>query len=493
MPNDNPDLQRPSGYGLFNTVQKLAARWPSAELTYGFYYSTTTDVPRYDRLTETIGDTDSLVYADWYYGPQRWMLNSLQFRTHRPTWLYQQAKVTAGYQRYTESRHDRRFGATSLRNLSEAVDLYTLTLDFDKELRRGSLFYGLDFFYNDVASTGFRQDIVTGERRPTTPRYPDGGSQYYTTAVYGNYVWRWRARWTLNLGGRLSDVGLRASTTDAEATLLRQDDLSLRVRHLNGTAGLIFQPSDHLRGSALVSSGFRAPNVDDVGKVFEVDDAVIVVPNADLRPENSYNQELSFWGKSGGLLVEAVVFHSFLTDAIVRGPFSINGADSLVVDGEVKAVRAQVNAARARIYGGSLSLRAQFASQWTASGAITYTEGYELATHEPLRHAPPTFGRLDVRYQGRAIHLIGYADYNFTKTRADIPRSEIDDKPHLYTNTGTPGWMTLNVKGEYAINPYLSVQLGVENILDTHYRPYSSGISAPGRNFLIAVRGGWGK
>ena len=488
VPNDNENLQRPSGYALFNTIHKLSARWPEAELSYRFYYSTTSDVPRYDRLTETINGTDSLVYADWYYGPQRWMMHSLQFRTHHPTWLYHQAKVTASYQRYTESRHDRQFGSPSLRSRSEAVDLYTFTLDFDRTLRQSNLFYGLDFFYNDVTSTGFRQNITTGERRPTTPRYPDGGSQYYTTALYANYVGRLYDRWTLNLGSRLSDVRLRARTTDEEASLLLRDKLRLTHRQLNGTLGLIFRPAVGTRWSALASTGFRAPNVDDVGKVFEVDDAVIVVPNPNLEPEYSYNQELSWWQRRGVVQWEVVAFHSFLTNAIVRGNFTVDGESTLLIDGEPKAVRAQVNARRARIYGGLAQLNVRWHPAWTATGSITLTEGHELDTGEPLRHVPPVFGQVRLLYQGQAFRAEGFVDYNLSKGRRDIPSSEIDDKPHLYTDTGTPGWVTLNLRSEYAVNDYLSVQLGVENILNTHYRPYSSGISAPGRNIVIVVR-----
>jgi hemoglobin/transferrin/lactoferrin receptor protein len=32
------------------------------------------------------------------------------------------------------------------------------------------------------------------------------------------------------------------------------------------------------------------------------------------------------------------------------------------------------------------------------------------------------------------------------------------------------------------------VNTGVENILDYRYRPYSSGIVAPGRNFIVSFR-----
>jgi hemoglobin/transferrin/lactoferrin receptor protein len=52
----------------------------------------------------------------------------------------------------------------------------------------------------------------------------------------------------------------------------------------------------------------------------------------------------------------------------------------------------------------------------------------------------------------------------------------------------TPGWYTINFKAGYYWNKYLSIHGGVENIMDVLYRPYGSGISAPGRNFIISFR-----
>jgi hemoglobin/transferrin/lactoferrin receptor protein len=53
---------------------------------------------------------------------------------------------------------------------------------------------------------------------------------------------------------------------------------------------------------------------------------------------------------------------------------------------------------------------------------------------------------------------------------------------------GYPVWYTLNLKASVSVTNYLTVQAGVENILDRNYRPFASGFSAPGRNILLAVR-----
>ena len=56
--------------------------------------------------------------------------------------------------------------------------------------------------------------------------------------------------------------------------------------------GIINMPSDDLKLSLLLSTGFRAPNIDDLSKVFESAKGMVIVPNADLKPEKTINYEL---------------------------------------------------------------------------------------------------------------------------------------------------------------------------------------------------------
>jgi len=70
---------------------------------------------------------------------------------------------------------------------------------------------------------------------------------------------------------------------------------------------------------------------------------------------------------------------------------------------------------------------------------------------------------------------------------------EEQSKVHMYEkdvngNPYSPAWNTLNFKASARIAKILTLQAGVENILDVRYRPYSSGIVAPGRNFYISLR-----
>ncbi len=55
-------------------------------------------------------------------------------------------------------------------------------------------------------------------------------------------------------------------------------------------------------------------------------------------------------------------------------------------------------------------------------------------------------------------------------------------------NTYSPSWYTLNFKAMYQLSDLFVVSAGLENLTDQRYRPYSSGISAPGRNFIISMQ-----
>jgi hemoglobin/transferrin/lactoferrin receptor protein len=46
----------------------------------------------------------------------------------------------------------------------------------------------------------------------------------------------------------------------------------------------------------------------------------------------------------------------------------------------------------------------------------------------------------------------------------------------------------LNLKVQYQLAALLMLSAGVENLTDQRYRPYSSGIVAPGRNFIVALK-----
>ena len=483
--NDDQNLQRFSGYNQFNTLQKLAIRTSGvSELTYTFNFSNTTNIPRYERLI--LYDAEQLENAAWYYGPQRWMMNALKFKYYRPSTLFDAANLTVAFQNFQESRHDRKYGSNTLRNRTERVNVMSINADFDKEFNAANqVYYGAEFIYNHVNSTAFANNVLTGERTDLSTRYPDGGSDVNGLAAYFSYKRKMRHQLFLNSGLRFNHQHLYAQFTSGQFDYNSILNISSA---LNGNIGMVYNPGADLKISGLISTGFRAPNVDDISRVFDSEPGHVVVPNPDLKPEYSYNTEVSAsWVFNNWLEVYGTVFYSFLRDAMVRDDFTVGGEDSILYDGVLSKVQALVNTGRADVYGFNIGLKMEITPNWLAIGSFNMTEGRDRAENEPLRHTTPAFGMASIQFAKNKFRGEFFIRFNGKRTMENLPLSE-RNKPHLYSSDGSLAWYTFNLRSQYNICSWLSANAAVENLLDHHYRTYSSGISAPGRNFMLSLK-----
>ncbi len=486
--NNNVNRQVGSAYDQYNLLQKFRWRLGSfSDFTYAFHYSNSSDVPRYDRLT--LRDGNTLSNAEWYYGPQAWQMHSLQMRFFYPNQFFDQMKMTTAYQIIEESRHDRRYTSDILRSRIEAVDVFSFNLDFEKVFGlNGELYYGLEAVNNDVTSSAFTTDLDTNEQNPTSTRYPDGGSNYNSLAAYVSTKNHLGDRLILNTGIRYSYVSLESRFEDKTFFNFPFDELSIDNGGVTGNIGLVYLPKAGWKANVLLSSGFRSPNVDDAGKVFDSEPGTVVVPNPDLKPETSYNIEYGISRQiSNKLKIEVVNYFSFLRDALVRRPFTFDGQSQIIYDGTLSNVFAEVNVGEAFIWGLTFNLSAQLYPGITFKSSFTYTEGEDTIQNLPLRHVTPLFGETSISLKQQKFTSSFIVRYSGGIDFEDLAPSE-QNKPQLYTTDGALPWAIVNINNSYQFNDRLSINLNLENLLDTHYRPYASGISAPGFNAVISVR-----
>lgn len=494
--NDNPKKQVHSGYDQWNIMQKIRFKPnESWDINYGFHYSTTSDVPRYDRLIEYRSGT--LRDGDWYYGPQKWVMHSLRIANFRESGLYDRARLTLAFQDYEESRHERRFGRLQLLNRTEKVQAYAANLDFDKILSdKSSLFYGLEAVFNDIGSEAFEENVETKATKGLSTRYPDG-STWQSYAAYLNLKSNLSKKVTFLAGLRYTQFGLEAPF-DKTFFPFPFDKADIDAGALNGSLGFVFRPSDDWQFNLNGSTGFRSPNIDDVGKVFDSAPGIVIVPNPALESEYSYNVDLGIIKTiAERVKIDITGFYTILNNAIVRRNFTFNGQDSITYDGTLSQVQALQNIAQANVYGIQAGLEAALSKNWSLSSYITWTEGEEEdeATGEnvPLRHAPPTFGATYLNYETNRFRASLYAMYNSEVSYDNLTPTE-QAKPTIYAkdengNPYAPNWFTLNLKASYQFTPVLQLNVGLENITDQRYRPYSSGITSAGRNLIVGLRG----
>lgn len=492
----NPDSKKqvPSGYNQVNFLQKiLFAPISDWEFEYAFHYSTTSDYPRYDRLLRPRGNT--LRSAEWYYGPQKWMMNNLMITNFSGNSIYDLSKLIVAYQNFEESRHDRNLNNDDRTNNTEKVNAFSANLDMIKEINENSnLFYGVEIVLNKVESTGNSENIVTGEITPGPSRYPDG-STWNSYGAYLTYKNKFSPQYIFQAGLRYNYVTLDATfdTTFYPFPFTKAEE---RNGALTGNAGLVWHPQSDWQINLNLASGFRSPNIDDIGKVFDSEPGSVVIPNPDIEPEYAYNIELGLTKIFSNLAeFSAVGYYTYLDNALVRRDFTLNGMDSIMYNGEMSQVQAIQNAAFATIYGVELGLNLNFLENFNLRSSFSYQKGEEeddAGNKVPLRHAAPWFGKTEFIFMMNRLEANLYMVYNGEIKNEDLAPSE-QEKDYIYAmdesgNPYQPSWYTLNLKISYQLLDNFELYLGVENITDQRYRPYSSGISAAGRNFIGSLR-----
>lgn len=492
--NSDPRIQRFSRYDQVNFLQKLRFRPnPYWDMLYSFTYARTGEAPRYDRLIQY--RSGALRFAEWKYGPMLWNMHTLNLLNTRKTCAYDNMRMTAAYQDYEESRIDRTRNTTVSNRQVEQVNAVSLNLDAEKVLSKGTLFYGLEHVFNRVHSQGERRDINSGAQSPMMSRYPDGSS-WRTTGIYASYKLNPHPRLTWTAGLRYNYNSLDAAF---DTTFIRFPFREARIRDgaLTGNTGLVFRPANGWQLNTHISTGYRMPNVDDIGKLFENAPGLITVPNPALSSEYAWNFEAGIVKiNPRKFRFELNVFHTVLNNALVRRPGTFNGQDSILFDGIMSRVESLQNVAKATVYGVQLSTELFLKPEFSIVSHANWIGGRETddVRNEQvhLRHAPPFFGSTTLRWQSKKATAELNVQYNGQIRNEDLAPSE-QAKTEIYATDKegrpySPGWHTFNMKASYKLSPTWLLTAGWENMFNRRYRPYSSGIVAAGSNLVLSVR-----
>ncbi|MCB0794673.1 MAG: TonB-dependent receptor [Flavobacteriales bacterium] len=491
--NPDPLVQVGSSFDNMAFMGKLLyALHEDLRIGVNGYWSTTSDYDRYDQMREE--QDGEARFAEWYYGPQDWRMLSLVMDHHAERGPYSQAHFSVAYQNYSESRTDRRFRRSERRIREEQVNGLWMNLDLVKDLgERTQLLYGTEYVTNRVGSEGVVRDLITDDQQVINPRYPDG-SHWNTASVYAGGLHDLSRSLTLSAGLRGNWSALEAAF---DTTLFPYPVTSIKLDNssVTGNLGLAWRPSSW-RFTLDLSTGFRAPNIDDIGKVFSNEPGTVIAPNPDLGPEYAYNFELGVEKRfHERVRLRLNGFHVLVDEIMVRRPFQVNGQDSILVDGERSRTDALQNAAQARVWGVLAALEARLTNglgldlrySWQVGSEDDAESGQDL----PLRHLPPSFGSVALtwergRWRLRSVLRLseGFDPDQLAPTEKDktsIYARNDDGEPFL------PGWHCWDVRAAFRLTDTFQITGGVENITDQRYRTYSSGITAPGRNFILAV------
>lgn len=500
VPNRHFYNEIESGYHQYDILQKLLVK-QSDEMRhlFNFQFSNTGNVPRYDRLTDMKGDKPK--FAEWYYGPQTRLLGAYTFTADNAVGA-DMASVTVAYQHVKESRHNRKLNDPWLGNRRERVNIVSLNSDWIKVVGRHSITAGIDGALQFLKSTADRVDINTGDIKTLDTRYPDGNDHLHNIDIFGIHRWNINSKLTMNEGLRVGYSSLRASFVSDEfypffahnTPHIRQDNPTYCAN-----VGINYMPTSEWNLSFDLSTAYRVPNIDDVAKVFDSQPGMVVMPNPDVDPEKTVTANLTAsFIRSNVLEWEASAFGTYMFDAIALSPSTFDGKDKVEYDGELSDVYSNMNNRLAYVVGFSTYLTWHINRNFKADGTVSYAYGNIVAhkgdKRQPLDHVAPLFGRVGVSYKTDDDRVKAEV-YSLFNGKKPLSRYNLNGEDNIGYATvkglkgdGLPAWFTLNMRVSYAPVPAVTLQGGIENILDTEYRTFGSGINAPGRNFYVALR-----
>ncbi|HVG15241.1 MAG TPA: TonB-dependent receptor, partial [Chitinophagaceae bacterium] len=406
-----------------------------------------------------------------------------------------EVKAIISYQHIDESRHTREYRRYDrFDHRFERVNVWGATLDIKKKWRSHEFTSGLDWQYNDVHSSAKRENIITKTESKLDTRYPDGENKMAYAGVYAQHqVSFFNDKFLINDGIRFQAINLYSVIDDNTfynfpVTTIRQVNNAI-----TGNLGFAYIPGKRTRATASLATAYRAPNIDDLAKIFESNGAAkqLIIPNPDLKPEHTVSVDAGLRQQlATNVIAEITAYYTAFQNAIVVSPFQINGADSVLYNGSMSKVFASQNKNEAFLYGFSANTTIKIVDRLKLYSAINYTYGRVKngdKTTSPLDHIPPLTGKTSLTYTPPGIHTEFFVLYNGWKHLKDYSNSGEDNLQYA-TARGMPAWATYNFRISFSTFYRFQVQAAIENLFDKNYRLFASGFSAPGRNFLIALR-----
>ena len=496
--NSNPKLQRNTSYDQLNFLQKVLYK-PNKNFQYdlGIHFSKTGDIPRYDRLIRQDQNLD-LVYGNWFYGPQEWLLINNQIAINsKSNNVFDKLKITFAKQKFSESRNSRKLNASNLNSREEKLDILSLNIDMIKKLNSNSdLTYGLEYINNKVESLGSSTNIFDLSVNPISSRYPNNSS----LQSFGSYM-NYKSKIVDNV---FFQSGVRYSLTRLQADLSQNNifydfpygNINLENGAFVGGIGLSWVRNIYNNWKFNINTAFRSPNIDDVAKVFDSEPGNVVVPNPGLKPERSFGIEFGgYFRTKNNIELDFSTYITYLYDALIRDDFTLeNGISQIIYDGELSQIQALQNGSKSLIYGFEFGANMIINKNLSLESQLNLIAGHELNELPfalPVRHIPPNFGNLHLIFEKGKLSFDAFVNFNSEISYNNLAESE-RAKPYLYAldkdgNPYSPSWTTYNFRSKYLMSDKLNFTLSFENILDKLYRPYSSGISAPGLNFIFSI------
>ena len=457
---DGVGYQAPTGYREKNYDIKAKVKISdNQEITFSTQNTIQRDIPIYHKIVLEnfkINQVDKQVHN----------LNYLKYRYASNQKIVSEVLVTISQQRSIENRSNQKNNTTLLRKERDTIHSTGITAEMIvKPTKNWTSNTGIDIYSDLVNSNAI--EINTSANTQTQKRglYPNG-SIYNNNSLFNIHY--------LNLGKLSLIAGIRYNFLDIRISDTTLGNVTLKPSALVTNYGINYQLNKNNFIFGSISTGYRAPNIDDLGTLGIVDFRY-EIPSYNLKPEKSKNIELGYKYNSVKTNFTVSVFQMNLKDVIAR----------IIVDGQVingYNVYTKKNIESSYIKGTEISVSHQINNHFALQTNATYTYGQNVTKNEPMRRMPPFFGQNKLSWHSKNKTVA--IRHQFAGKQTRLAKGDIDD--NRIGVLGTAQWNTIQIDASIEWK-HVALNASAINILNEKYKTHGSGIYGMGRAFGVSV------
>jgi len=378
--------------------------------------------------------------------------------------IFRKIDFTGSINSTIEERNSQRNNSQSIGFERDKIKTSNLGLEIFSDLMKNwTVNSGLEFYRDKVNSLQNTRNSQSGLITEQRGLYPNN-SNYSNTSLYSLHH--------LQLGGFNLEGGLRYNWLQANLTDKDLGQLEINPSAFVWNSGVNYSFGMHHVYTSF-NTGYRAPNIDDMGTLGIVDFRY-ELPAYALKPEKSFNSELGYRYSSQYLSFGTAFFRNRLSDLINRIQ------TSQVIDGYKVYIKENTDITVIKGIEGFAEFQAS--PNLFFDFFASYNHGDNISKAEPLRRIPPFNGIFSMKYKIKRFYMKGELAWADKQDRL----AQGDKADNRIPSGGTPGWQVLNLYSGHSLkNAHL--RLTAQNLFNTDYRTHGSGINSVGRSLWTSI------
>ncbi|MEY2903180.1 MAG: hypothetical protein RLY89_2286 [Bacteroidota bacterium] len=462
---DTTGVQSPSGYK--EQAYDFQAKWKlknESVITVASQQVVQKEVPLYHRVKLEN-------FAFYNFVPQVRGLHYAKWDVPGKSALFSSASFTASYQQTKEVRKYLKNGNANQFEETDRVKTVGLTAEIHSKINENWTANSGIEWYNDLVNSNKQQiSVSNGSILMQRGLYPDqaSSSNFSVFSLHQINLHRFQ----INAGLRYNSFAIHIQDTAAGVNQLGA--VTVKPASLVTNLSLLYHISSTQSIYTSFSTGYRAPNIDDMGTLGLVDFRY-EVPAYGLKPEKSYNTELGYRILGKRFQSSIALFYMQLKDLVTRVQVpgqQIGGYNVYIKE----------NSQESFIRGIEMEMAYQLSKTWSIKAGYSQAYGQNTSRNEPMRRVPPINGQVQLKYQYKTF--TASIENLFASKQSRLAQGDKDD--NRIPVGGTPGWNLVNLYAGYGVGK-VQIHTALINLFNVDYRMHGSGINGAGRNLALSV------